>query len=127
MRSASAARRERADMPDWIANMEPHWAWLSLGVLLAAAEIVAPGFFLIWLGGAAVITGIVAWVLPLGVPLQLGIFAVLAVIILYGARKWLRDNPLVSTDPLLNKRRGPIGQASRRDRVCKYVCHSVGA
>ena len=28
-------------MPDFIANMEPHWAWLSLGVLLAAAEIVA--------------------------------------------------------------------------------------
>ena len=82
-------------MPDFIANMEPHWAWLSLGVLLAAAEIVAPGFFLIWLGGAAVITGVVAWVLPIGVPLQLGIFAVLAVIILYGARKWLRDSRLV--------------------------------
>ena len=32
-------------MPDFIANMEPHWAWLSLGVLLAAAEIIAPGFF----------------------------------------------------------------------------------
>ena len=39
-------------MPDFIANMEPHWAWLSLGVLLAAAEIVAPGFFLIWVGAA---------------------------------------------------------------------------
>ena len=30
-------------MPDWIANMEPHWAWLSVGVLLAAAEIIAGG------------------------------------------------------------------------------------
>lgn len=95
-------------MPDFIANMEPHWAWLSLGVLLAAAEIIAPGFFLIWLGGAAVITGVVAWVLPIGEPLQLGIFAVLSVIILYGARKWLRDNPIVSTDPLLNQRGGRL-------------------
>ena len=33
-------------MLGWLTNMEPHWAWLSLGVLLAAAEIVAPGFFL---------------------------------------------------------------------------------
>ena len=95
-------------MPDFIANMEPHWMWLSVGVLLVAAEIVAPGFFLIWIGAAAVITGVVAWVLPIGVPLQLGIFAVLAVVILYGARKWLRDNPIVSTDPLLNQRGGRL-------------------
>ena len=39
-------------MPEWLADLEPHWAWLSLGVLLAAAEIVAPGFFLIWIGAA---------------------------------------------------------------------------
>ena len=86
-------------MPDFIANMEPHWAWLSLGVLLAAAEIVAPGFFLIWLGGAA------DWKL---LPSLMGIFAVLAVIILYGARKWLRDNPIVSTDPPRAQRGGRL-------------------
>ncbi|MBB5705801.1 NfeD family protein [Sphingopyxis panaciterrulae] len=91
-------------MPDWLTNMEPHWAWLSLGVLLAAAEIVAPGFFLIWIGAAAIVTGIVAWVAPIGVPVQLGLFALLAVVILYGARKWLRDNPITSTDPHLNQR-----------------------
>ena len=37
-------------MPDWLTDIEPHWQWLSLGVLLAAAEIIAPGFFLIWIG-----------------------------------------------------------------------------
>jgi len=91
-------------MPDWLATMEPHWAWLSLGVLLAAAEIVAPGFFLIWIGAAAIVTGIVAWIAPIGVPVQLGLFALLAVVILYAARKWLRDNPITSTDPHLNQR-----------------------
>ena len=95
-------------MPDFIANMEPHWAWLSLGVLLAATEIVAPGFFLIWVGAAAVVTGVIAWVVPLSIPLQLGIFAVLAIIALYGGRRWLKANPITSADPHLNQRAGRL-------------------
>lgn len=91
-------------MPEWLNNMEPHWAWLSLGVLLAAAEIVAPGFFLIWLGAAAIVTGAIAWVVPLSIPLQLGIFAVLSFIALYAARRWLKSNPITTTDPHLNQR-----------------------
>ena len=95
-------------MPDFIARMEPHWIWLSVGVLLVAAEIVAPGFFLIWIGAAAIVTGVLAWVLPLGVPLQLGIFAVLAIIALYGGRRWLKANPITSADPHLNQRAGRL-------------------
>jgi membrane protein implicated in regulation of membrane protease activity len=91
-------------MPDWLANLEPHWAWLALGVMLAAAEIVAPGFFLIWLGFAAIVTGLIAWVVPLSIPLQLGIFAVLSFVALYGARRWLKANPITTTDPFLNQR-----------------------
>ena len=91
-------------MPDWLANLEPHWAWLALGVMLAAAEIVAPGFFLIWLGIAAIVTGLIAWVVPLSIPLQLGIFAVLSFVALYGARRWLKANPITTTDPFLNQR-----------------------
>ena len=92
-----------------IANMDPNWFWLSAGVLMAAAEIVAPGFFLMWLGIAAIITGVVAWVMPdLGVPAQVGLFAVLSVIAVYAARKWLVDNPITSDDPLLNDRGGRL-------------------
>ncbi|WP_137870118.1 NfeD family protein [Sphingopyxis sp. 2PD] len=95
-------------MPDWLNNMSPHWAWLTIGVLLCAAEIVAPGFFLVWLGVAAIATGVLAFLLPVGVPMQLGIFAVLAFIALYSARRWLKNNPIVSTDPLLNQRGGRL-------------------
>ncbi|MEI4505609.1 NfeD family protein [Sphingopyxis sp. CCNWLW253] len=95
-------------MPDWLTNMEPHWAWLSLGVLLAAAEIVAPGFFLIWLGAAAIVTGAIAWIVPLSIPVQLGVFAVLSFIALYGARRWLKANPITTTDPHLNQRGGRL-------------------
>ena len=95
-------------MPDWLSHMEPHWVWLSLGVLLAAAEIVMPGFFLIWLGAAAVVTGVIAWVVPISVPAQLGIFAILSFAALYGARRWLRANPIITTDPHLNQRAGRL-------------------
>ncbi len=92
-----------------IANMDPNWFWLSAGVLMAAAEIVAPGFFLMWLGVAAIITGVVAWIMPdLGVPAQVGLFAILSVIAVYAARKWLVDNPITSDDPLLNDRGGRL-------------------
>src|SRR3546814_14597478 len=90
-------------MPDWLANMEPHWIWLSIGILLAAAEIVAPGFFLIWVGAAAIATGVIAWIVPLGVPLQLGLFGILSFAALYGARRRLKPNPTTSAAPLLTQ------------------------
>ena len=89
---------------DWLTNLEPHWFWLTVGVLLAAAEIVAPGFFLMWLGAAAVVTGIVAWVVPIGMPAQVGIFAVLSVAAVWASRNWLAKNPIESSDPALNDR-----------------------
>lgn len=95
-------------MPDWLNELEPHWAWLSLGVLLAAAEIIMPGFFLIWIGAAAIVTGVVVWILPLGIPLQLGIFALLSFVALYGGRRWLKANPISSADPHLNQRAGRL-------------------
>ena len=95
-------------MTEWLNSMAPHWAWLTVGVLLCAAEIIAPGFFLVWLGVAAIATGVLAFLLPIAVPMQLGVFAVLAFIALYSARRWLKNNPIVSTDPLLNQRGGRL-------------------
>jgi len=91
-------------MPDWLTNMEPHWAWLSIGLLLAAAEIVAPGFFLVWIGAAAIVTGVIAWAVPVSVSVQIGIFAILAFAALYASRRWLKGNPIGTTHPHLNQR-----------------------
>lgn len=91
-------------MPHWVEALDPHWAWLSLGVLLVALEILVPGFFMIWLGLAALVTGIIAWVFAPSVPIQLGIFAILSLLALFGARAWLNRNPVESSDPLLNQR-----------------------
>ena len=91
---------------DWLGNIDTHWFWLTLGLILGAAEIIAPGFFLMWLGLAAFVTGIVAWAVPISTPGEVILFAALAVATVYGARRWLMQNPIVSDDPLLNDRGG---------------------
>ncbi len=91
-------------MEEWISSLDPHWFWLTAGVLLAAAEVLAPGFFLIWLSTAAIITGLLAWVLPIPVVLQTGIFAILSIALVYSVRKWVQNNPIESSDPKLNDR-----------------------
>jgi len=85
-------------------SLEPYWLWLALGLLLAAAEMLAPGFFLIWLAGAALITGAVAWFLPIGLPLEVLLFAVLAIVTVYMGKRYLRDNPIEEADPAMNHR-----------------------
>lgn len=91
-------------MADWINALEPHWFWLLAGALLGAAEIIVPGFFLIWFAIAALITGALTLLFPISIPLQIGLFAVLAVFTVYFGRKWFVANPIVSSDPKLNDR-----------------------
>jgi inner membrane protein len=84
--------------------LEPHWMWLILGAILATAEIVAPGFFLIWLAAAAIATGLAALILPISMTIQIGLFAVLSIASVYAGRRWFALNPIVSDDPKLNDR-----------------------
>lgn len=85
---------------------DPHWAWLALGLVLAVGEMTIPGVFLIWMAGAAVITGLITWVVPLSVPLQVVLFAVLSVAAVFIGRNWLRANPIIAADPMMNDRGG---------------------
>ena len=91
-------------MPEWFTSLSGHWFWLSVGVLLGAAEILAPGFFLIWLAMAAIVVGLIAWLVPITLPLQVGLFAVLSVLAVYAGKRWLAKNPIQTTDPKLNDR-----------------------
>jgi membrane protein implicated in regulation of membrane protease activity len=88
----------------WFEALDAHWHWLALGLLLAAAEMAAPGFFLIWLGAAALVTGLVTWALPIGLPLQVVLFAALAIASVLLGRSYFRANPIESDDPKMNDR-----------------------
>lgn len=89
---------------DWLPNLDPHWSWLALGLVLAVAEIAVPGVFLIWLAGAAILTGLVTWVVPIGLPLQIVVFAVLAVASVFLGKRYLGRNPIHEADPGMNDR-----------------------
>ena len=84
--------------------LEDHWAWLVFAALLGIAEVMIPGVFLIWIAIAAAITGLAALALPIGLPLQLLIFAALSIAAVWAGRRWYADHPIASTDPLLNDR-----------------------
>lgn len=92
----------------WLETLESHWAWLALGLILAVAEMAIPGVFLIWLAGAALVTGALAWVLPLSLALQIVLFAVLAIVAVFSGWRYLKANPVESADPLMNDRGGRL-------------------
>ena len=89
---------------DWLNSLDPHWSWLAIGLVLAAAEMAIPGVFLIWMAGAAIITGLVTWMVPIGLPGQIVLFAALAIIFVFAGKRWLRSNPIESPDPMMNDR-----------------------
>jgi inner membrane protein len=89
---------------DMLETLSSHWLWLGLGLVLAIAEILVPGVFLIWLAGAALITGVVTWLVPLGLPLEIVLFTVLAIVSVFTGRNYLRANPVVPADPKMNDR-----------------------
>ncbi|MFY8076804.1 MAG: NfeD family protein [Sphingorhabdus lacus] len=91
-------------MAEWLDSISTHWFWLSLGLILGAAEMVAPGFFLMWLGLAAIIVGILDYFLPITVAYQVAMFAILSVLTVFAGKKFLADNPIETDDPKLNDR-----------------------
>ena len=85
-------------------GLEPHWAWLIAGLVLAVAEMVVPGVFLIWFAAAALIVGLLTAVLPIGAAVQVVLFVVLSLASVLASRRFLRRYPVQSADPLLNQR-----------------------
>ncbi|WP_407435608.1 NfeD family protein [Lelliottia sp.] len=67
----------------------PHVFWLSLGGLLLAAEMLGGNGYLLWSGVAAVITGLLVWLLPFGWEWQGALFAVLTLVAAWLWWRWL--------------------------------------
>ncbi len=57
---------------------DPGLAWMLAGMVLVVLELILPGAFLLWLGLAAIGTGLICRAAPLGFAVQVVIFAVLA-------------------------------------------------
>lgn len=91
-------------MSGWL--LEPiYWNWWLLGIVLMAIEAIAPGFFFLWMGVAALLVGLALTVLPeLAWTYQVLLFAVLSVGSIVAWRLRLRRYPTRTDDPLLNRR-----------------------
>jgi membrane protein implicated in regulation of membrane protease activity len=87
-----------------IETLDPGWLWLIGGVVLLIAEIIAPGFFLDFIGAAAIATGIFALLFGLGVAPQLALFALYALLAVLIGRRFYANSTPDSADPLLNDR-----------------------
>lgn len=85
-------------------GLAPHWWWLTAAVVLGIMELLAPGFFLVWIGAAAAATGVVVALVPLALSYQLGLFAVFAFAAVFAGRLQYSRNPVPSSDPNLNAR-----------------------
>ncbi|MEG3086360.1 NfeD family protein [Sphingomonas sp. PB4P5] len=79
--------------------------WLAVALLLGLAELLIPGVFLIFLAIAAAITGVATLALAdLPLAAQLASFAIWSGVTVLIGRRWYRDYPVATTDPLLNDR-----------------------
>jgi membrane protein implicated in regulation of membrane protease activity len=61
-------------------QLEPGWLWLIGGVVLLIAELIAPGFFLVFIGAAAIAAGLFTILFGLGAVPQLALFALYALL-----------------------------------------------
>lgn len=79
--------------------------WAGLALLLIAAETIAPGVFLLWLGLAAAAVFLILLVVPDLAPVwQAVAFIVLAFVSIVVYIKYFRGNLKPSDQPLLNRR-----------------------
>ena len=85
-------------------DIEPGWLWMIGGVLLLIFEIIAPGFFLVFIGAAAMATGAFALLFGLGTVAQLALFALYALLAVMVGRRFYANAARHGGDPLLNDR-----------------------
>lgn len=93
-------------MSSMMSSVIASYGWWILALLLIAAELIAPGYFLLWIGIAAGVMGLLTLALP-SFPflVQAVIFGVLAVAICLIYWKYIRPSTELRDDqPLLNRK-----------------------
>ena len=67
-------------------TIDPALYWLMIGVMLLFLELALPGFILFFFGLAALITALVAWLTPIAIAWQLGLFIVSSLVTTFTLR-----------------------------------------
>jgi membrane protein implicated in regulation of membrane protease activity len=95
-----------------LASGQSPWAWLILGAILFALDVMAPGFYLVWFGIASAAVGLLMFAVPLPNPWPLVVFSVASLVsLLIGRALWGSHRERESDRPFLNQRgRQLVGQ-----------------
>ncbi len=64
------------------------WVWGIVGIALLILEVLAPGFFLVFLGAAAIATGLFTLMFDLGIAPQLVLFVIYTVLAVLIGKRW---------------------------------------
>jgi inner membrane protein len=90
------------------------WSWIILGGILLAVELIAPGTFILWLGVAAILVGLISFVIDWNWQEQAVGFVILAVaslVMWWRLIRPARRDEDASDQPFLNRRaQGFVGR-----------------
>ena len=87
------------------------WNWLIIGLVLMGIETFAPGVFMLWLGLAALIVGVLSFSIAWSWQMQVIVFAALSIAMVPLWRYYSGRNAKQTDKPFLNKRAaGLIGR-----------------
>ena len=87
------------------------WNWLILSVVLMGIETFAPGVFMLWLGLAALIVGVLSFGIAWSWQTQLIVLAALSIAMVPLWRYYSGRNARPTDNPFLNKRaEGLVGR-----------------
>jgi len=76
-------------MLEWLNANIAYWHWLVFGLCLALAEIMLVSFVALWFGLAAIIVGLLLWLVPFSLTLQLLIWIFLSIFNVFAWFKWV--------------------------------------
>ena len=101
------------------------WFWWIVAAVLLIGELMLPGVFLIWLAGAAALTGLADLVFGLTWQIELAVFAVLSVLLVIASWNYVRKQHSPKSDqPDLNQRQ--TGYVGRRTIVLQAISNGSG-
>ena len=81
------------------------WNWWVLALILLVVELLAPGFFFLWMAASSFVTGCLLLLMPaIDMKLQVLIFSVLSIVAITAWKFYGKKHPIVTDHPLLNKR-----------------------
>lgn len=76
-------------MFEWLNANIAYWHWLIFGLCLIISELMLVSFVALWFGVSAIIVGLILWVMPFSFTLQLILWGILSIIIVFAWFKWV--------------------------------------